>query len=312
MAKKHRANLITASFHYLVKTAPNDVDPTNPIESPFTHVEFSRVLDRISNITPLDERDPVIISRIKSGQDLPFLDYEEVEDGLHFGAFDGAYYGQQYRNNVHGVISADSLNLRPFNYLITRLRDGRILIGVTYNGHFGDYDGLRNCLIHLMRGGNYQVRSRTITSVSDEIGNGTPIELRLTYRKESGRLERRGLFGKTGVLAIKSTEFGDGFGEEISNISQNVRGNVEAKKRALAQLVRQGNLLELDDDDIIGCSAIVRENGRTSTIYFLGGHNMATKFLLDVQPNPIGIPNRNEVRDEIIRVMRQRVMPLLG
>lgn len=312
MAKRHRNNLITASFHYLVKTTRNDLDPENPIEGPFTVTEFQRIVSRISDKNPLDESDPAVITRIKSGEDLPFSGHEEVNEGLHFGNFDGAYYGQQYRNNLLGVISADSLNLRPFYYLITRLRDGRILVGATYHGQFGDYEGLRRCLAYLLRGSNYRIISRSITSVTDEIGDGVPTELRLTYWNANNRPERRGIFSKTGVIAIKNTEFGDGFQEEVKKIANNARGDERARRRAIASVVSQGDRITLDDDDILGCSAIVRTHGRTTTIYFLGGNNMATKYRLNVDVNGAGVPDRNQVRDEMVRIMRQRIMQLLA
>lgn len=158
MAKRTRNNIVTTSFHYLVKTAKNEDDPANPIELGFTLNEFQRVVDRITDPAPLNERDDDVIQRIKDGTDLPFGEHELVDGYLHFGRFDGAYYGQQYRNNILGTISADSLNLRPFHYLITRLRDGKIIIGVTYHGQFGDYDGMSKCLIHILRG-NYNIAS---------------------------------------------------------------------------------------------------------------------------------------------------------
>ncbi|MDD2860723.1 MAG: hypothetical protein PHI71_06585, partial [Acidiphilium sp.] len=80
---------------------------------------------------------------------------------------------------------------------------------------------------------------------------------------------------------------------------------------AIALLVKEGNMIELDDDDIVGCSAIIRQNGRTSTVYFLGGNNLATRFLLHAEVDSSGIPNRIQVRDEMIKVMREKVIPLL-
>lgn len=312
MAKRHKNSLVTASFHYLIKTAPNERDPENPIEAPFTANEFQRIVDRISSNVALDETVQAVIDDIKSGRDLPFSGHMEIEPGLHFGNFDGAYYGQQYRNNVHGVISADSLNLRPFNYLITRLRDGKIIVGVTYHGQFGDYEGLRSCLTHLLRGGNYQVTSRTIKSISGELGNGVPTELKLIYRKQSDRPERRSVFGSSGVIAIKATEFGEGFGEEVNRVARNVRGNITQRKRILADMVSQGDLIELDGDDIIGCSAIVREHGRTRTVYFLGENNFATKFALNVTVDDDGVPDRQKIQTEMVRVMREKILPLLA
>lgn len=311
MAKKSRNSLVTTSFHYLVKTAPNEDDPENPIESGFTPAEFERVVERISDPAPLNERDPDVIARIKDGTDLPFGEHELVDNSLHFGRFDGAYYGQQFRNNLLGVISADSLNLRPFHYLITRLRGGKILVGVTYHGQFGDYEGMSNCLMHLLRG-NYKITSRTLRSLAGEIGNGVPVELKLTYRKADDRPERRNLFGRSGVIAIKSTEFGDDFADQVSDVTRQVHGDVRRRKKILSQIVNNGELLELDDEDIIGCAAVVRENGRTRTIYLLGENNFATKFALVVDVDVNGVPHQNQVKDEMVRIMREKIMPMLN
>lgn len=311
MAKRTRNNLVAASFHYLVKTAPNDNDPQNPIESGFTEEEYHRIIARISDPTPLDEADPDVITAIKRGQELPFGDHEVVDNFLHFGSFDGAYYGQRYRNNVLGIVSAESLNLRTFYYLITRLRDGRVLVGVTYHGQFGDYEGIKACLTYLMRG-NYTIASRTLRSIAGEIGNGVPIELKLTYRKMNDRPERRNLFGRSGVIAIKNTEFGDDFADQVDQISRQVRGDIRQRKRVLSEIVNNGELLELEDDEIIGCTALVREQGRTRTIYLLGENNFATRFHLNVDVDRDGVPQRNQVRSEMIRVLRENIMPMLN
>lgn len=311
MAKKARSSSVSVSFHYIVKSEPNENDPDNPIEAGFTVAEFSRVINRISNPEPLNVSDQDVIRQIKHGHDLPFSEHEVVDNHLHFGKFEGAYYGQRYRNNILGVVSADSLNLRSFFYLITRLRDGKILIGVTYHGQFGDYDGISKCLTHILRG-NYNISSRTLRSISGEIGNGVPVQLNLTYRKTNDRPERRNLFGRSGVIAIKNTEFGDDFADQVNQISRQVRGDISQRKHALAQIINNGELLELNDEEIVGCTAIVRDEGRYRTIYLLGENNFATKFHLNVAVDQDGVAPRDQVRDEIIRVLRESIMPMMG
>ncbi|MFC3169416.1 hypothetical protein [Paracoccus fontiphilus] len=308
MAKKQSTNQISASFHYLVKQIKNERN--EKIDAGFSEAEFGKLVSHISNPERLDENDDATIARIKAGEILPFEEYEVIDNYLHFGKFEGAYYGLRYRNNLHGPITAESLNLREFYYLITRLQDGRVLIGATYNGNFGDYEGLRSCLSYVLRG-NYTVASKTLTSISEEIGNGTPIEIKLTYRKSSQRPEQRNVFGSSGVIAIKNTEFGEGFGDEITRISDQMRGTITERKRALANIVNQGELLELDSEDIIGCTAVVREDKGTRTVYFLGGNNFATKFPLRVDVDNHGAPNREQVKQEMIRVMREKITPLL-
>ncbi|MDX1245408.1 hypothetical protein GOL91_03570 [Sinorhizobium medicae] len=311
MAKRHRQHLITASFHYLIKTVRNEANPNAPIERPFSAGEFRRIINRIANTAPLDENDERVIANIKAGFELPFIHHEVVDGYLHFGEFEGAYYGQEYRNNQVGIIAAESLNLRKFHYLVTLLRDGKILIGVTYNGQYGDYDGIKSCFTYLLSC-NATIASRTIKSFSDELGNGEPVEVKLTFRKAAERPERRGLFGHSGVIAIKGTEYGEGFREEVVNMARGARGELRERKRAIANLVNDSEMLELDDEDIISCTALVRENGRTRTVYFLGENNFSTKYSLAVQIDQNGVANRNQVKEEIIRVMRQNIMPILA
>ena len=311
MAKRQRHNQVSASFHYLIKTVRDVRDPTITHDAPFTLTEFGRIVARLSDPRRLDDTDEDVILSIKMGHDLPFHHYEVIDDHLHFGEFEGAYYGQEYRNNRAGVISADSLNLRRFHYLTTLLRDGKILVGVSYNGQFGDYEGIRQCFSYLLRNTG-TVASRTIRSISDEIGDGEPVDLKLTFRKLSERPERRGLFGRTGVIAIKATEYGDDFGDEVAAMARAARGSVEDRRRSIAALVNDSGFMELEDDDIIGCSALVRENGRTRTVYLLGQNSFSTKYPLAVQTNIHGMPDREQVKQEMIRVMRNKVIPLLA
>jgi len=309
VAKRQKNHQVRASFHYLVKSIQNGDDPDDAVEEGFTDEEFQRVIARISDLTPLDEADENVIQLIKTGKNLPFNHYEILDGAVHFGDFEGAYYGQKYRNNRLGVISAESLNLRNFHYLITKLRDGKILVGITYHGQFGDYDGIKSCLSHILHG-NYRVASKTLRSVSTEIGRGHPISLKLAYRKANNRPERKALFGTSGVFAIKNSEYGEDFEDRVNEVANRMRGTAAERKRVLAEVVNAGSLLELDDDDIIGCSVLVREDRSQRTVYFLGDNNFSTKFPLQVDVDGDGVADRDQVKMEMIRIMRERIIPL--
>ncbi|RMB28477.1 hypothetical protein C8J47_2697 [Sphingomonas sp. PP-F2F-G114-C0414] len=311
MAKRQRNHQVTASFHYLVKSIPNDDEVGEASEEGFTEAEFNRVIARLQDTRPIDDTDDRVIAAIKLGRNLPFNYFEEPEEGLFFGNFEGAYYGQKYRNNRLGVVEADSLNLRGFHYLVTRLRDGKILIGTTYHGAFGDYEGLKNCFSYILAG-NYRIASKTLTNASSEIGTGRPISVKLIYRKRGDRAERRPIFGSSGVLAVTSAEYGDNFEQSVSDITEQVRGTVDQRKRALARIVSQSELLSLDEDEIIGCSAVIREEGGQRTIYLLGDNNFSTKFGISAEIDGDGIADPIQVRDEMIRVMREKIIPMLA
>ncbi len=310
MAKKHRNQQVTVAFNYLVKSMPDEADPNAVIEDGFTEAEFARILARLSDTAPLDEHDENVIRQIKMGGDMNFLRFDEIEPGLFFGDFEGAYYGQRFRNNLLGDIDPESLNSRRFHYLITRLRDGKILVGVTYHGQYGDFDGLRSVLSHLLAG-NYRVASKVLRSISNEIGDGHPVSIKLTYRKRADRPEGRPLFGSSGEIAIKKSDFGDDFEERVVEEVRRVRGTDNDRKRVLAQIVAQGDMLELDADEIIGCSALVRQDKSYRTVYFLGENPNSTRFQLPVHVGAHGDVDHNQISLEMTRVMREYILPLL-
>jgi hypothetical protein len=81
MAKRQRNHQVTASFHYLVKSIPNDDEVGEASEEGFTEAEFSRVVARLQDTRPIDDTNEAIISAIKLGRDLPFNYFEEPDGG---------------------------------------------------------------------------------------------------------------------------------------------------------------------------------------------------------------------------------------
>lgn len=310
MAKRQRNQTVRAAYNLLVKQTPNEDNPDEPIEGGFSTDEFNRILRRIMDTTPINDNDDEVISRIKAGHDLPFLYHRELQRGLHFGDFEGAYYGQRYRNNLLGEVSADSLNLRHFHYLISRLRDGKIVIGTTYHGQFGDFDGLRSCFSHLLQG-NYRVVSKVLKNVAHEFGDGEPVSIKLTYRKRANRIERPSLFGTTGEIAIKKSDFGTEFKETMEEAARRIRGSEAQRRRILAALIGEAEMLEIAEDEIVGCSAVVRSNGHERTVYFIGENNNATRYPLNVEVAYNGVVDRDQIASEMTRVLRTYILPLI-
>ncbi|BAV64101.1 hypothetical protein [Sphingobium cloacae] len=115
MAKKQRANQVTASFHYLVKRKRGEPDSE---ETGFTANEFSKLAARLRDTYPIDFKDESAIHLIKQGDIIPLLKATDISPTRIFGRFEGAYYGQEYRNTKVGTIDADSLNLRTFHYVV--------------------------------------------------------------------------------------------------------------------------------------------------------------------------------------------------
>lgn len=307
MAKRQKVTQISASFHYFNKTIQQDGEI---VEAGFSQQEFQRVIDRISNVDDIDFTNPDEVSRIKRGENLPFLLFEDLGANRFFGQFEGAYYGQQYRNTQAGVIDADSLNLRRFFYLIALCRDGKIVVGVQYTGNFGDFDGLRKCLLHLLRTDNARLQSNTFMSLRHEIGDGVPVEIKVNIRKQNGVIGGRSLFSRSGIFAIRRSDYGDSFADDVKDaVNPLARAPVAQRRRMIADLMSDGNLFDVDDNDIDGCSVLVDRNGRRQTVYILGSSEFATKFPVGAAVDRNGLADRIQVRAEMIRLFETVVVP---
>ncbi len=308
MAKKHNNTKISASFHYLVKNIKAQPDPE---DLGFSVDDFAKITNRITNTDPINFGNNQEIIRVKLGENVPFIQHQQIDETTHFGIFEGAYYGQQFRNSRLGIIDADSLNLRPYYYLLSHRRDGKIVVGVQYSGNFGDYDGIKRCFQHLLQDNRYNVISRTFSSFRHEIGEGEPVELKVNIRKNNQRLGGQNLFSQSGVFAIRRTDYGEDFGADVRDtLAPAVQGNARQRKAALAQLMNQGELLDIADDDIIGCSVLMRRDGRQFTVYLLGESGFATKFPVDAEVSAVtGIPDPLQVKEEMLRIYDNIVTP---
>jgi hypothetical protein len=103
MAKKQRANHVTASFHYLVKRERGAPDSD---EVGFTAAEFAKLCTRLRDVTPINFDDEAEIRRIKVGEKSPFcnaLTYRRNE----------SLAGLRVRTTVRSIAIPDTEPLMP-------------------------------------------------------------------------------------------------------------------------------------------------------------------------------------------------------
>ncbi len=262
------------------------------------------------DVNPIDFDDEREIRRIKAGDNIPLLQVTQITENRFFGQFEGAYYGQEYRNTRLGTIDADSLNLRKFHYVVDYRRDGKIVLGIQYIGNFGDYDGIRSCFIKILQDANHIVSPTSITSLRNEIGDGEPVELKVSLRRRNPIAGGGSIFSRSGVYAVKRSDYGDDFSRDIrESLLNRVRGTVDAKKSAIAQIMSQGDFMEVYEDEIQDCTVLVRKDGHQYTVYLLGDNSLATKFPLSVQVPQNGLLDYGQVQGEIIRILDDVITP---
>ncbi|VXC90662.1 hypothetical protein [Sphingomonas sp. 8AM] len=306
MAKRQRMRYPTASYHYLVKRTRGAPDSD---EVGFTEAEFKRLVTRLHDITPIDFENEEEIRRIKVGENIPLLAITKISDTRYFGRYEGAYYGQEYRNTKFGTIDADSLNLRTFHYIVDLRRDGRIVLGTQYLGNYGDYEGLNYFLSKILQSQEFVVRSKSFTSLRYELGAGTPVELKVTLRRKGAKAGSASLFSKTGVFAVKRTEYGEGFDSDVAGLAPKIKGSLEDRKAAIAQVISQGDIMSVDEDDIAGCTVLMRQDNHSYTVYLLGENSSSTRFPISVQVPKNGLLDYDRVCTEMTRLLDEIVTP---
>lgn len=307
MAKKQRTNQVTASFHYFLKRQKGQPDSD---EVGLSGADFQRLVNRMRDITPIDFDDEREIRRIKVGENIPLLRVTQLTENRFFGQFEGAYYGQEYRNTRLGVIDAESLNLRKFHYIVDFRRDGKVVLGVQYIGNFGDYDGIRSCFLKILQDESSIVLPKSITSIRNEIGDGEPVELKVSLRRQNPIAGGGSIFSRSGVYAVKRSNYGDDFDRDIrEGLINRVRGGVDARRSAIAQVMSQGDFMEVNEEDIQDCTVLVRKDNHQYTVYLLGDNNISTKFPLNVQVPPNGLLDYDRVQAEMVRILDDVITP---
>ncbi|BAV64100.1 hypothetical protein [Sphingobium cloacae] len=126
------------------------------------------------------------------------------------------------------------------------------------------------------------VRSKSFTNIRHELDNGTPVELKVTLNRPGKKLGSKSLFSSTGIFAVRGSEYGDNFEKDVKGLVPHVKGSLEARKAALANIMSQGDLMDIDDEYIAGCTVLMRQDGHQYTVYLLGDSNVSTKFPLSV------------------------------
>lgn len=306
MAKRQRSNQVTASFHYLVQRPRGNPDAD---EFGFSSGDFRKLSNRLRNVTPIDFSDETELRRLKQGETLSLLKFTEISPTRIYGRFEAAYYGQEYRNTKVGTIDADSINLRTFHYIVDHRRDGRIVIGSQYLGNYGDWDGLSYFMSKILHKDETVIRPKSFTSIRHEIGSGTPLELKVSLHRPGKKLGSKSLFSRTGVFAVKGSEYGDDFEADIRGLIPHVRGSANARKSALAKIISQGDMMAIDDEDIAGCTVLMRQDGNQYTVYLLGDNNRSTKFPMSVAVPPNGLLDYKQVQDEMVKILDGVVTP---
>lgn len=300
---------VSASFHFLLRMKKNGDDE---VVVPFTSADFTALFARMQAQKPFDLAVDQDIERLRSHKEGPLENLSMLNARTITGTFRASYYGHGYDNSEKGRISADSVNLRPFHFVLYLAESGRIYVGSQYLGQFGGYRILRNTIVGMLPD------SRGVRSMSYRLGasyykNAVPKEIRVNVANKATSIAGRTQLGGKMMIALTRTSKEDPL---INRVKRDVipffgQGQ-KAIRQAVAGLMNQSDLVEIDDEDVLDCTVLADMNGKSTTIYMFDNGMHATRFKLDVAVDEDGHPANADTCNEIINALNDHVISVIA
>ncbi|MCS3740215.1 hypothetical protein [Rhizobium sp. BK661] len=304
VAKKNEE--VSASFHYLLRQRKNE--KKEPIAVPFTLPEFAALFARMKAQKPFDLTNDEDIDRLRFRDEAPLEDLTQMDARTITGTFKVSYWGHAYLNTHKGHISSQSVNLRPFHFVLYLSESGKIYIGAQYLGQFGGYDFLRKTISNMLP------QSKEIASLSIRLGasyykNAEPREIRVNIANKPSSISRRSTLGGKMMIAFTRADKNDPLVERVkTGIIPFFGHGQSAVRQAVAGLMNQSDVIAVNDDDILDCTVLADMNGKTTTIHMFENGFRATRVTIDVEVDDEGHPSNAETCNEILNTLNDHVI----
>lgn len=305
VGSKSKNEQVSISFHHLIR---DEKDGEHTKNVPFTLDEFRDLYDRLAEHKAQPLSDTETTDKIKYRHLAAIRELESFDERYIAGVYQAGYWGHAYDNSKHGKITAESLNLRPFFFLLYLSDTGKIYVASQYLGHFGGYVALRNTIITSLRN-RRGVSARSFNVGGINLDKAIPKQLNVVVSKKGKNISHDNSFSKNVAVAFRRQPDDDKFGEEVERqLLSNIDEPPEKIIKNLVDIIKSNNLMDIDDADIEDCNVVVQINGKTRTIHLLDGNNYATKFPLDVPINQDGHPIYNPIKGETISLLKNEII----
>jgi hypothetical protein len=311
MAYKPKRDEVSLSFHYLKREQLNEDNKLTA--KPFTQKEFDTIGAELEKLTSLDlpnrKSNDIITIRVMARHLAPILKVLRPQKNLVSGLYEGAYHGHAYKNTARGEIPADSISLRPFYYLLYLSKSGKIYIVSQYLGTYGGYTALKHTIIDCIQDSK-GITSNSFNCSSIQLENLQAREVEIKYSKPPKHITGKKDFGSRGALLLRKQEADDGFEELVkSAILSKARKPEHELRKAITKILRDQELMELNDDDIEGCAIIAQlDKKRRATFQLFDESSFATRFPVKVPLNTKGHPVFEPLEKEAIRILKEQVL----
>ena len=225
-----------------------------------------------------------------------------------FGLYRGSYWGHAYENTDKGKIPADSINLRPFYFLLYLSDSGRLYVGVQYLAHYGSYIALKNTITRFLPS-DRKIVAHSFRFDAPSLENLEPREIKVQVSSRSASKASDNAFGESALVAFKRKSRGDAFSQEVKRKLLPFVGTSTAQvKKAVAAIINESKLLDVEDDDIVDCTIYGEIDGRPKTIYMIGQSSFASQFPIVVSFNEDGHPECQPTKEAMFGILSEQIV----
>jgi hypothetical protein len=300
---------VSASFHFLLRATTGARG--NQIIVPISITEFEALFKKMQSQREFDKTNEADIDRLRLRNEAPLSNLKMENPRIITGTFLASYWGHAYDNTHKGRISADSVNLRPFHFVLYLAEGGRLYVGCQYLGLYGGYEPLKKTLTGMMPVSK-EIQSRSIRLGASYYRNAQPKEIRVDIANRSRSLTSRSSTGGKMMIALSRADKDDPMVERVRSHILPLFGKKQGDiKKAVAAFMNQSEVVAIADEDVLNCTVLAEMNGKQATIHMFENGLHATKFPINVPVDEEGHPANKETCKAILDVLNSHVIQVM-
>lgn len=305
MPNPMKVELVSVSFHYFLKQKKVGKE-RQPI--PFEAADFQYLCNRIEKYRNPDIKNDSELDAIRYGNSVILEDTQVIDSRTIFGRFRNGYWGHSFFNTSKGDIPVNSVNLRPFYYLLYFSDSGRIYLACQYLGQYGGYIPLKTTIRQMTKSPS-MIEEHSLRVDALNVNKANVKEIRVSISKKSKDIAKPNRLIDVGMYAIRTSGWDSASEERARKSFFGILGDKsDKKKKEIAKFFSSGELLDINDEDIDDCSIVVRQNGKDRVIYLFDQLQKATKFPIDVQINSDGHPVKTQTKEAMLKLLDDQVL----
>lgn len=307
MNNKSKNETVSLSFHYLAREKRKENGDTET--TAISQQEFDNLFVELKKLEYVDMSVEQNDEKIRYRQLVIINKIEKINTRLISGIYKTSYWGHSYENSVHGKIPADSINFRPFYFLLYLSDTGRVYLASQYLGNYGGYGAIRNTVTSFFNDKN-EIVANSFNFCNVTLKDAKPKSVEIKYSRTSDNIIGGNTYTRFGSISFKKMSKNDGFEDNISKdfLAHSKKPQQEIKK-TIAEVLQNGGLMDAKDIDIEDCVIVVQlPNNKRKYIHLLDESSFATRFPVDVRLDKDGHPEYEPLKKEAQELLTKQII----